>query len=112
MRLVEFFSSDWKQPTEVKSGTEWNIKTAPGYLQALKADPWRGYWKSKQSLSQAISALRQPRRCLDLEARRHRWGMGAVTWIAVRARCARVAGTSAPGRGARVLSPERPELGP
>src|SRR5678815_4289657 len=48
---------DWK---ELSGEPErWTLKTGPGRLKRLKTDPWAGYWKVKQSLSNAsIKALR------------------------------------------------------
>jgi bifunctional non-homologous end joining protein LigD len=38
----------------------WTLKTAPARLKRLRADPWAGYWKSRQRLSKvSITALRQ-----------------------------------------------------
>ncbi|QJW84990.1 hypothetical protein HK414_19835 [Ramlibacter terrae] len=38
-------------------GAHWNIVTAPQRLEKLKADPWAGYWKKKQSLAGAMKLL-------------------------------------------------------
>jgi len=47
----------WEQLPDVKSGAQWNIVSAPPYLQGLRADPWARYWKARQSLRTAIDAL-------------------------------------------------------
>ena len=47
---------DWQ---ELSAGPErWTLTTAPTRLRRLRADPWAGYWKSKQQLKQdSITAL-------------------------------------------------------
>ncbi|HUR90761.1 MAG TPA: non-homologous end-joining DNA ligase [Ramlibacter sp.] len=40
----------WDELPRVASGDHWNIVTAPKRLDALKNDPWAGYWKAKQRL--------------------------------------------------------------
>ena len=48
---------DW---TELSGGPErWTLTTVPRRLTRLRADPWAGYWTSRQRLSNAsIKALR------------------------------------------------------
>jgi bifunctional non-homologous end joining protein LigD len=48
---------DWNDLAHVKSGAQWTIATAREYLSFRKADPWAGYWKSKQTLSAAFKTL-------------------------------------------------------
>lgn len=47
----------WEQLQELKSGAHWNIATAPGYLAQRAVDPWADYWKSKQTLTNALKLL-------------------------------------------------------
>jgi bifunctional non-homologous end joining protein LigD len=42
---------------DLKSGAQWSINTAREYLSFRKADPWAGYWKSRQTLTNAFRAL-------------------------------------------------------
>ena len=48
---------DWDQLDELRSSDHWTIKTAPAYLNAERADPWRDYWHQRQGLARAIKAL-------------------------------------------------------
>ncbi|HEY1130021.1 MAG TPA: DNA ligase D, partial [Roseateles sp.] len=48
----------WEQLPELKSGAQWTIATARDYLTFQKHDPWVDYWKSRQTLTQAIKRLR------------------------------------------------------
>jgi bifunctional non-homologous end joining protein LigD len=47
----------WDELGTITSGAHWNITTAAAHLDGLKADPWAGYWKAKQSLTGALRAL-------------------------------------------------------
>jgi bifunctional non-homologous end joining protein LigD len=47
----------WEQLRELKGGAQWTISTARDYLSFQKEDPWRGYWKKRQSLTRAIQRL-------------------------------------------------------
>ena len=49
---------DWAELPAITGGAPWNISTGPAYLQRLKAAPWAGYWKAKQSLTRAMAAQR------------------------------------------------------
>jgi bifunctional non-homologous end joining protein LigD len=51
---------DWDQLSELKSGAQWTIKDAPGYLSARREDPWKDYWTSRQSISKAMKTLGVP----------------------------------------------------
>jgi bifunctional non-homologous end joining protein LigD len=48
---------DWR---ELGGGPErWTLLTAPQRLARLKADPWEGYWLTKQEVTRtSITALR------------------------------------------------------
>ncbi|HVR49918.1 MAG TPA: DNA ligase D, partial [Pseudorhodoferax sp.] len=59
----------WEQLAELRSGAQWTIATAREYLSFQEVDPWRGYWKMRQTLTGALktlahanSAETQPRR--------------------------------------------------
>ncbi|HYE71136.1 MAG TPA: DNA ligase D [Aquabacterium sp.] len=47
----------WESLKDLKSGAMWSIATAREYLSFQSADPWAGYWKSRQTLTKAIKAL-------------------------------------------------------
>ena len=47
----------WEQLPEIRSGAQWTITTAADYLASETADPWRGYWTSKQSLAKSMKIL-------------------------------------------------------
>nr|WP_235578314.1 DNA ligase D [Pseudorhodoferax sp. Leaf267] len=47
----------WEQLPELKGGAQWTIATAREYLSFQQEDPWRGYWKKRQSLGAAIRLL-------------------------------------------------------
>jgi bifunctional non-homologous end joining protein LigD len=47
----------WDQLPSLKSGAQWSIASARDYLSFQKADPWAGYWKSKQTLTAAMKRL-------------------------------------------------------
>ncbi len=48
----------WEQLTELKSGAQWNVKTAREYLSFQSQDPWANYRSSPQPLAPAIKRLR------------------------------------------------------
>lgn len=48
----------WDQLPELKASAEWTIATAREHLSFEKADPWIGYWKSKQTLTAARKRLK------------------------------------------------------
>ena len=47
----------WEQLMAIKGGAQWTIATARDYLSFERADPWAGYWTSKQTLAFAMKAL-------------------------------------------------------
>jgi bifunctional non-homologous end joining protein LigD len=47
---------DWDELESLEGGAQWNIATAPAFLDGRK-DPWAGYWRSKQSLRKAMERL-------------------------------------------------------
>ena len=52
----------WEQLGELKSGAHWTIATARDYLSFEKEDPWKAYWKSRQTLTKALAILPKPAR--------------------------------------------------
>ena len=47
----------WDELSQLKSSAQWSIATAREHLSFQTADPWAGYWKSKQTLTAAINTL-------------------------------------------------------
>ena len=47
----------WEQLMALKGGAQWTIATAREYLCFEKADPWAGYWKTKQTLAAGMKML-------------------------------------------------------
>jgi bifunctional non-homologous end joining protein LigD len=47
----------WEQLPTLKSGAQWTIATAREYLSFQKVDPWADYWRSRQTLTEAIKRL-------------------------------------------------------
>jgi len=47
----------WQELKDVPAGDCWNIETALERLRALRKDPWAGYWKSRQSMKEAMGRL-------------------------------------------------------
>jgi bifunctional non-homologous end joining protein LigD len=47
----------WEQLRELKGGAQWTIATARDYLSFQGEDPWKDYWKKRQSLARAIRML-------------------------------------------------------
>ena len=55
----------WDDLSRVQSGAQWTIQDAREYLSFRKRDPWSGYWKEAQSLTEAMKILSfKPRRKL------------------------------------------------
>lgn len=48
----------WEQLGSLKSGAQWTTSTAREYLSFEKDDPWREYWKSRQTLTAAKKILK------------------------------------------------------
>ncbi|MEO5697118.1 MAG: DNA ligase D [Burkholderiaceae bacterium] len=48
---------DWDDLATLKSGAHWSIQTAREHLSFQRADPWRDYWKSRQTLATAMKRL-------------------------------------------------------
>lgn len=48
---------DWAQLRELKGGAQWTIATARDYLSFQKEDPWKDYWKKKQSIHMGMRLL-------------------------------------------------------
>ena len=47
----------WEQLPELRSGSQWTIATAREYLSFQKDDPWKDYWRSRQTLAAAMRKL-------------------------------------------------------
>ena len=47
----------WDDLGQLKSGAQWNIRTAREYLSFQTEDPWKGYWKKRQPLAEAMKRL-------------------------------------------------------
>lgn len=47
----------WDELSTLKSGAHWTIVTAREYLSFQSQDPWAGYWKTKQTLSNPMKKL-------------------------------------------------------
>lgn len=47
----------WDQLGSLKSGALWTISAAREYLAFEKEDPWRDYWKNRQTLTAARKLL-------------------------------------------------------
>jgi bifunctional non-homologous end joining protein LigD len=47
----------WDELPELTGGAQWTIATARDRLSLLRADPWAGYWTSRQTLTKAMKTL-------------------------------------------------------
>ena len=47
----------WEQLPALKSGAQWTIATAREYLSFEQADPWAGYWTTRQTLAAGMKTL-------------------------------------------------------
>jgi bifunctional non-homologous end joining protein LigD len=47
----------WDDLGSLKSGSQWNVRTAREHLSFQTEDPWAGYWKTRQPLTQAMKRL-------------------------------------------------------
>jgi bifunctional non-homologous end joining protein LigD len=47
----------WEQLMLLKGGGQWTIQTAREYLSFEQADPWQGYWTTKQTLAAGMKTL-------------------------------------------------------
>ncbi|MGQ2923474.1 DNA ligase D [Variovorax sp. DAIF25] len=47
----------WEDLEGLKSGAQWDVRTAREHLSFQRTDPWAGYWKARQALSPAMKAL-------------------------------------------------------
>jgi len=48
---------EWEQLPKLKRGDQWTIANAREYLSFQTTDPWRDYWKKKQTLTAAMKKL-------------------------------------------------------
>jgi bifunctional non-homologous end joining protein LigD len=44
----------WDELKEVTRGDEWTMAKAVQRQRALKADPWDGYWRTRQGITAAM----------------------------------------------------------
>jgi bifunctional non-homologous end joining protein LigD len=47
----------WEDLKILKSGAQWTVSTARDYVSFQQADPWADYWKTRQSLTTAMTTL-------------------------------------------------------
>jgi len=48
----------WSELSPTRPPVRFTIRTVPGRLAKLRSDPWRDYWKTRQTLPrQAVAAL-------------------------------------------------------
>jgi bifunctional non-homologous end joining protein LigD len=47
----------WDDLPKLKSGAQWNVRTAREHLSFQTSDPWAGYWKARQPLAEAMKRL-------------------------------------------------------
>jgi len=47
----------WDALETLKSGAQWTVATAREHLSFQRVDPWADYWKSRQTLTQAMKLL-------------------------------------------------------
>ena len=47
----------WEDLASLKSGSQWNVRTAREHLSFQTVDPWSDYWKTRQPLAQAMKRL-------------------------------------------------------
>ena len=52
----------WEEIQSLESGAQWTVATAREYLSFRKVDPWEGYWRHRQTITQAVKMLREARR--------------------------------------------------
>jgi bifunctional non-homologous end joining protein LigD len=47
----------WEDLANLKSGAQWNVRTAREHLSFQTVDPWADYWKTRQPLAEAMKRL-------------------------------------------------------
>ena len=47
----------WDDLAKLKSGAQWNVRTAREHLSFQTTDPWVAYWKTRQPLAEAMKRL-------------------------------------------------------
>jgi bifunctional non-homologous end joining protein LigD len=54
----------WEELPSLTSGDQWSIATALEHLSSRRADPWRAYWTTRQTLTGPLKAMKRshPRR--------------------------------------------------
>lgn len=48
----------WEQLPQIGGGAHWTVRTALNHLQQQKDDPWSGYWKSRQTITEGLRRLK------------------------------------------------------
>ena len=48
---------DWDELGDLKRGDQWTLANARDRLSFQKVDPWRDYWKSRQTLTKGMKLL-------------------------------------------------------
>ncbi|MDP9897400.1 bifunctional non-homologous end joining protein LigD [Variovorax boronicumulans] len=51
------FPIAWEDLATLKSGSQWNVRTAREHLSFQTSDPWAAYWKTRQPLAEAMKRL-------------------------------------------------------
>jgi bifunctional non-homologous end joining protein LigD len=52
----------WRELARLESAAQWTIFTAPARLSRQRADPWKDYWTTRQSLDAALKKVGVPKR--------------------------------------------------
>jgi bifunctional non-homologous end joining protein LigD len=52
----------WNDLPKLRSGAQWTVRTAREHLSFQTSDPWVGYWKTRQQLTEAMKLLGYKRR--------------------------------------------------
>jgi bifunctional non-homologous end joining protein LigD len=47
----------WEDLESLKSGAQWDVRTASAHMSRQTVDPWAGYWKARQSLAGPMKLL-------------------------------------------------------
>lgn len=47
----------WNDLPSLKSGSQWNVRSARDHLSFQTLDPWADYWKKRQGLAESMKRL-------------------------------------------------------
>jgi bifunctional non-homologous end joining protein LigD len=47
----------WRELAKLEGADQWNISTLPARLARQRADPWEKYWKTHQTIDEALARL-------------------------------------------------------